>query len=234
MILILVRPTPDLFTLLHHFNVLLFNCSVAQRPSTPELREVPQVEAARSFCRGLARSIGPHYRVALYRRRPPELIEAWGGPRRARGHDPVLALLSRSPQAVINEPAEKGTRVSILSLPSSNGEPDFAVALEVDTAGLSRAARLLASMADPDGGSIPPGPEPHVGEALNRMIASAAAHVGVPVSEMSRSQKQQVVRYLDDRGAFLIKKAVEQVAGELGVSRFTIYNYLEEEPHGRR
>ena len=45
---------------------------------------------------------------------------------------------------------------------------------------------------------------------------------------MSRSQKQQVVKFLDERGAFLIKRAVEDVAARLEVSRFTIYNYLEE------
>jgi predicted transcriptional regulator YheO len=94
---------------------------------------------------------------------------------------------------------------------------------------MRRASRLLASLADPDGEDFPPGEsEPHLGDALNRMIAAASAHVGVPTFEMSRSQKQQVVRYLDERGAFLIKKAVEQVARELGVSRFTIYNYLED------
>ena len=52
--------------------------------------------------------------------------------------------------------------------------------------------------------------------------------VGVPIREMSRSQKQQVVKFLDERGAFLIKKAVEEVATRLEVSRFTIYNYLDE------
>ena len=35
-------------------------------------------------------------------------------------------------------------------------------------------------------------------------------------------------RRLDERGAFLIKKSVEQVAERLGVSRFTIYNYLDQ------
>jgi hypothetical protein len=214
--------------LLRHFNVLLLNLVVAQRSNTGERHEVGSTEEARSFCLGLARSLGTNYRVALYRRRPPELIEAWGGPRRTREHDPILSLLARSPGQLINEPTEKGSRVSILPFLSANGDPGHAVVIEVETAGLSRASRLLASLADPDGGTFPSESEPHLGDALNRMITAAAAHVGVPTSEMSRSQKQQVVRYLDERGAFLIKKAVEQVAGELGVSRFTIYNYLEE------
>jgi predicted transcriptional regulator YheO len=38
-----------------------------------------------------------------------------------------------------------------------------------------------------------------------------------------------VVRSLDEQGFFLIKNAVETIASKLAVSRFTIYNYLNEE-----
>ena len=44
---------------------------------------------------------------------------------------------------------------------------------------------------------------------------------------MTRADKQQLVRYLDERGAFALRKAVESVAETLGVSRFTVYNYLD-------
>jgi uncharacterized protein YqgV (UPF0045/DUF77 family) len=68
---------------------------------------------------------------------------------------------------------------------------------------------------------------PHVGRALEQLIAAAEGRVGRPVAEMSRAEKQQVVRFLDQRGAFELKRAVETVADVLGVSRFTVYNYLE-------
>ena len=34
------------------------------------------------------------------------------------------------------------------------------------------------------------------------------------------------MRLLDERGAFLLRKAVETVGEMMGVSRITIYNYL--------
>jgi predicted transcriptional regulator YheO len=34
---------------------------------------------------------------------------------------------------------------------------------------------------------------------------------------------------LDDRGAFQLRRSVEEVADALGVSRFTVYNYLNAE-----
>ncbi len=179
-------------------------------------------DRAADFCQALARTLGPAYRVSLYATSPPRLLAAWGRPHRRGAGDPVPSLLS-SPGPVVNHPTGRGGRVSILPFAAADG---LAVAIEVDGAVLARAARLLASMAEPEG-ATPPEPG-HLGEAIDRLIDAAVEWVGAPVSEMSRAQKQRVVKYLDDRGAFLIKKAVEQVAARLGVSRFTIYNYLDE------
>ena len=184
------------------------------RPTSPR-------SPAEAFCEGLARTLGGPFRVALYRTRPPELLASWGSVRRPRGPDPVLGRLD-GPDPLVNETLP-GSRLSILPLP---GDPGFAVAVEVDTAAVGRAARALASLADPEGRDA--ADTDHLGDALQRFLSAAESSIGVPIEEMSRSQKQQVVRYLDDRGAFLIKKAVEDVAGRLGVTRFTIYNYLDE------
>jgi len=44
---------------------------------------------------------------------------------------------------------------------------------------------------------------------------------------MTRTQKQEAVTLLNEWGAFTLRKSVEDVAEALGVSRFTVYNYLE-------
>jgi hypothetical protein len=67
---------------------------------------------------------------------------------------------------------------------------------------------------------------PDLNGALDRMIASVAIELGKPLPDLSREDKQRVVRLLDERGAFRLRKAVEDVADALGVSRFTVYNYL--------
>ncbi len=38
--------------------------------------------------------------------------------------------------------------------------------------------------------------------------------------------QENAVRLLDERGAFILRRAVEDVADAMGVSRITIYNYL--------
>jgi hypothetical protein len=63
--------------------------------------------------------------------------------------------------------------------------------------------------------------------ALPRMLAEATTGLGAPLEELSREAKQRVVRELDERGAFTLRRSIEDVADALGVSRVTIYNYLD-------
>jgi HTH domain len=62
--------------------------------------------------------------------------------------------------------------------------------------------------------------------ALDRLIEAVEAELGGPLPAMSRENKQLAVRLLDERGAFILRRAVEDVADAMGVSRITVYNYL--------
>nr|BFE53702.1 hypothetical protein GCM10017745_71290 [Saccharothrix mutabilis subsp. capreolus] len=66
-------------------------------------------------------------------------------------------------------------------------------------------------------------------DTLQRVLVERAiGSVGVPVELMKKSHKSQVVKMLDDAGLFLIRDSVDHLAGVLGVTRYTIYNYLNE------
>ena len=67
---------------------------------------------------------------------------------------------------------------------------------------------------------------PGVHGTLDRMIGAVEAELGAPLGDLSREGKQRAVHLLDERGAFQLRKSVEEVADVLGVSRFTVYNYL--------
>jgi hypothetical protein len=62
--------------------------------------------------------------------------------------------------------------------------------------------------------------------ALDRLIEGVERDLGGRLDELSREDKQRAVRMLDDRGAFILRRAVEDVADVMGVSRITVYNYL--------
>ena len=62
--------------------------------------------------------------------------------------------------------------------------------------------------------------------ALDRLIDAVEAELGGPLPLLSREDKQLAVRLLDERGAFILRRAVEDVADAMRVSRITVYNYL--------
>ncbi len=67
---------------------------------------------------------------------------------------------------------------------------------------------------------------PALHDALDGMIRAAEREIGTASAEWSREEKQAAVRMLDERGAFLLRGAVDDIAEVMGVSRITIYNYL--------
>lgn len=90
-----------------------------------------------------------------------------------------------------------------------------------------------ASLALPQRGQVPgtqSGPEifaNDVSQVLDFLITEAGKLVGKPVNRMNREDKIKFVRYLDQKGAFLITKASEKVYEHLKISRYTLYNYLD-------
>lgn len=67
---------------------------------------------------------------------------------------------------------------------------------------------------------------PHLSDSLDHILAELERRHGMPLAQLDRKTKQSVVRVLETRGAFSVRHGVETVAGALGVSRFTVYNYL--------
>jgi predicted transcriptional regulator YheO len=68
----------------------------------------------------------------------------------------------------------------------------------------------------------------NVEDVLSQLIEDAIRSTGRLPNEFSRDDKIAVISYLDARGAFLIRYSMEKVASLLGISKFSIYNYLND------
>ncbi len=72
--------------------------------------------------------------------------------------------------------------------------------------------------------------EPRADEGgLTGILADVQREFAEPLHDLPRPEKQRAVRLLEEAGAFSYRKSVETVASALGVSRFTVYNYLNRE-----
>jgi hypothetical protein len=67
---------------------------------------------------------------------------------------------------------------------------------------------------------------PDLQGALGRLIGRVERELGGRLPDLSREDKQRAVRMLDEAGAFTLRRSIEDVADAMGVSRITIYNYL--------
>jgi len=65
-------------------------------------------------------------------------------------------------------------------------------------------------------------------DILDHLIQSTIKETGKLVEQMSKEDKAQVIKYLDEKGTFLVRGSVNWVAKKLGMSRNTVYSYLEQ------
>ena len=63
---------------------------------------------------------------------------------------------------------------------------------------------------------------------LDDLLEESVALVGKPVALMDREDKVRAVRFLSDSGALLITKSGDKIANYFGISKYTLYSYLDD------
>ena len=67
----------------------------------------------------------------------------------------------------------------------------------------------------------------NVNDLLDTLIEQSVELVGKPVALMSKDDKITAIQYLNNAGAFLITKSGDKVSSYFGISKFTLYSYIE-------
>ena len=75
-------------------------------------------------------------------------------------------------------------------------------------------------------------PDRNVIEIIDSLILKIIGNSDV--KELSRKRLIELVKFMDDKGIFLVKGAIDKVAELMGVSKVTIYSYLDEAKGKRR
>ena len=68
----------------------------------------------------------------------------------------------------------------------------------------------------------------NVNDLLEELIKQSAKLVGKPVALMNKEDKVKAIRFLNDSGAFLITKSGQRVCNFFGISKYTLYSYIDE------
>jgi len=125
----------------------------------------------------------------------------------------------------------KDGRILKTSLHLIKGEEGKAIGcfcINFDISNLAVANKAINSMLFLENHSNSKLNENSVNDILIDMVNSTLEQVGIPISYLNKEDKVELVKKLNNQGVFLIKGSVDYVAEKLCVSRYTIYNYLEE------
>ncbi len=67
----------------------------------------------------------------------------------------------------------------------------------------------------------------NVNDLLDDLIEQSVALIGKPAALMSKDEKVTAIRFLNDAGAFLITKSGDKVSKYFGISKYTLYSYID-------
>lgn len=119
-------------------------------------------------------------------------------------------------------------RSSTLLLRDDQGELVGAVCINLDTEPVRRQMEWLQTLLPQPPAPPPASVEPprHVAEVVTSLIDGIIG--GREPAQLRREDRLELIRFMEEKGIFLMKGSVEQVAQRLGVTKVTVYSYLDQ------
>ena len=105
--------------------------------------------------------------------------------------------------------------------------PEPALMAELRARMLARPQRFLALVQAPRAEGEPERIPTNVNDLLDELLEQSVRIVGKPVAMMNKEDKVKAIGYLNDAGAMLITKSGDKIAKYFGISKYTLYSYLD-------
>ena len=67
----------------------------------------------------------------------------------------------------------------------------------------------------------------NVNDVLDELIQQSVALVGKPAALMNKDDKVRAIQFLNKSGAFLVTKSGDKVSKYFGISKYTLYSYID-------
>ncbi|MGJ6963798.1 helix-turn-helix transcriptional regulator [Streptosporangium sp. G11] len=191
---------------------------------------------------GIVATLGSFCEVVVHDfRRPENSVVAIAGSVTGRSVGGAMSeigmgILARGDQAsdelnyVTRTGGGKLVKSSTMVLRDGDGTVFGALCVNLDITAVTQAHALIGQLA---GLTSPAGmPTTTFGDDIDSVVdAVVDAHQleqSKPWTELSREERLELFRGLDERGVFAVRRAVPQVAARLGISRASAYNYLSQ------
>ena len=130
-----------------------------------------------------------------------------------------LCYLTKTPDGKI-------LKSSTIYIRNSRGKVAAILAINYDISRLMMVENAIADLI-----STPQPAEPekivNVNDLLEELIQQSVALVGKPVVLMNKEDKIRAIQFLSQNGAFLVTKSGDKIAKYFGISKYTLYSYID-------
>mgnify|MGYP004547786747 CR=1 FL=1 len=132
----------------------------------------------------------------------------------------------------VENPSVTGRKVGeSFDIKDADGHLTGALCINLDTKKITQSLAFLQSLLPPGPQKAAPAQAPSdAGAHVSVMIENLMDNIlkGADIQNLSRDERLEKVRFMDEKGLFLMKGSVEKAAEKLGVGKVTIYSYLDE------
>ena len=126
-------------------------------------------------------------------------------------------------------PSGKLLKSSTVYIRDEDGKVAALFCINFDVTALNMASSTLQELASPmDTQSTPERISPNVNDVLDDLIDHPMRLIGKPVELMTKDDKVRAIQFLSERGALLITKSGDKIARHFGISKYTLYSYLDQ------
>ncbi len=138
-----------------------------------------------------------------------------------------LCYLTKTPDGKI-------LKSSTVYIRNSKGKVSGILAINYDISKLlmvEGAVRELVSTQEPQ--QAEPEKIVNINDMLDDLIQQSVVLVGKPVALMNKEDKVKAIQFLNQNGAFLVTKSGDKIAKYFGISKYTLYSYIDAKQEDR-
>ncbi len=139
-----------------------------------------------------------------------------------------LCYLTRTPDG-------KLLKSTSIYIPDDHGKTAAVFGVNFDISTLSMAQQALESLTSTltQKEEAPARITHNVNDLLDDLIEQSDRLIGKPPSMMTKEDKVRAIHFLNDHGALLITKSGDKIATHFGISKYTLYSYLDVKTGGK-
>ena len=122
----------------------------------------------------------------------------------------------------------KVLKSSTMFIRNQRGQVVALLSINFDISAMMMAEHVMKELVSPkDEEQAEPEKIVNINDLLEELIAQSVALVGKPVALMNKDDKVKAIRFLSENGAFLVTKSGDKIAKYFGISKYTLYSYID-------